>query len=534
LILANLPWAAAVAALCSTAMLLSWVREGLPSPDEGYLWYGTLRTLDGEVPLRDFRSYEPGRYYWCAFWMLALGRGVVSLRIAVHAFYFLGLTCGLLALRLAGVGWPAVVVAGIVLVAWAHKPYKLFEPALAMFAVLAGAALITHPGYPALAVAGAVVGAICFFGVNYGLYAGAALLFLALLEGLKSGSVAPLPGVGAYFAGALIGALPLLIMFACVRGMFAAFFERRVRALAARRTSNLRLPVPWLWRPAPVGIDRLNWAGWRFIARFMGFYLILLPAFAWSVAIWAAVVPWSQIQAHAALVAAAAVGTFGLHHAFSRADLLHLAQSMPPVIIGLIALAGHGLGWLAIAPLFGGGTAAMVLATHPRIERYRHRDAYVRRDIGGSALRIRQTSAELIDTLSSVVQSRLNPGDPLLAVPTLAELFPILRRRSAVYDTYCLYPASECEQQRMLRSIYEERVRLALVRDDPVDDREELRFSRTHPLVWSHLKAEFETLELPELPPCFHVLFRDQPAMNLNSSERVPQARSAGRREGVS
>ena len=90
-------------------MLLSWVREGLPSPDEGYLWYGTLRTLDGEVPLRDFRSYEPARYYWCALWMLALGRGVVSLRIAVHAFYFLGLTCGLLALRLAGVGWLAVV-----------------------------------------------------------------------------------------------------------------------------------------------------------------------------------------------------------------------------------------------------------------------------------------------------------------------------------------------------------------------------------------------------------------------------------------
>ena len=257
MILANLSWAAAIAALCSIALLLSSVREGFPSPDEGYLWYGTLRTIDGEVPLRDFRSYEPGRYYWCALWLLASGRGLVSLRIAVHAFYFLGLTCGLFALRLAGAGWPAVVVAGVILTSWAHKPYKLFEPALAMFAVLAGVVLITHPGYPALVVAGAVVGAIAFFGVNYGLYAGAALLFLTLLEGLKSGSVATFPGLGAYFAGALLGALPLLVMFVCVRGMFSAFFERRVRALVARRTSNLGLPLPWPWRPAPAGIDGL-------------------------------------------------------------------------------------------------------------------------------------------------------------------------------------------------------------------------------------------------------------------------------------
>jgi len=28
--------------------------------DEGFLWYGTLRTACGELPLRDFQSYYPG------------------------------------------------------------------------------------------------------------------------------------------------------------------------------------------------------------------------------------------------------------------------------------------------------------------------------------------------------------------------------------------------------------------------------------------------------------------------------------------
>jgi hypothetical protein len=514
----DLALVAALAALCSTALLLSWVKESLPTPDEGYLWYGTLRALAGEVPLRDFRSYEPGRYYWCALWMLALGRGIVPLRIAVHAFYFLGLTCGLLSLRLAGIGWPAVVLAGIVLAAWGHKPYTLFEPALAMFAVLAGVVLIVHPGYWAIVVAGAVAGAASFFGVNYGLYAGAALFGLTLLEGLKSDSIELLVGAGVFFAGALLGALPLLAMFVWIRGLFATFFERRARAVIARRKSNLPLPVPWPWRPAPATVYVSRWAGWRLVGRLtgrvVGICFMLLPAFAWTVAVWAAIVPWSQTQAHAALVAAAAVGTFGLHHAFSRADLFHLPQSMPPLIIGLIALPGHGFGLLAVALLLGVGTTIVALTTHPRIERYRHRGEYVRRDIGGSSLWITKPSAELIDTLSSVVQSRLEPTEPLLAVPILSELLPILGRRSAVYDTYCVYPASESEQQRMLRSIDEEQVRLALVRDDPLDGREDLRFSVTHRLVWSHLIAEFETLELPGLPPWFYVLYRDRPATN--------------------
>jgi hypothetical protein len=511
LISSDLPWAVAVAALCTGLMLLAWVREALPSPDEGYLWYGALRTLDGEVPLRDFRSYEPGRYYWCALWIRALGRGVVPLRLAVHAFYFLGLTCALLALRLSGIGWPSVVAAGILLAAWAHKPYKLFEPALAMFAVLAGVVLITHPGYPSTFAAGAVAGAISFFGINYSLYAGAGLLGLTLLEGLKSSSVGSLAGLGVYLLGALVGALPLLLWFVCARGAFSAFFERRFRTVVARRRTNLPLPLPWPWRPAPDAVSRLGWAGWRFVARLIGIYFLLLPAFAWPVAAWAATVSWPRIQAHAALAAAAAVGTFSLHHAFSRADLVHLAQSMPPVILGLVALAGTGLGWLAVGPLLGFGAVAVILAAHPRAARYRRRDAYVRHDVGGSSLWISRSSAELLDALESVVRSRLEPEDPLLAVPTLAELLPILDRRSAVYDIYCMYPASRGEQERMLRSIDEEAVRLALVRDDPLDGREELRFSRTHPLVWSHLVGEFEPLELRGLPPHFHVLFRERP-----------------------
>lgn len=39
---------------------------GLNLADWGYLWYGEWRTRLGEIPLLDFQSYDPGRFYYPA------------------------------------------------------------------------------------------------------------------------------------------------------------------------------------------------------------------------------------------------------------------------------------------------------------------------------------------------------------------------------------------------------------------------------------------------------------------------------------
>ncbi len=98
--------------------------------DEGYLWYGAQRVLAGEIPLRDFQSYDPGRYYWSAAVMALLGsHGLVALHVAAALFAALGawIACQLLFRRQPRPEpWLFLMVVFIFIV-WMNKWFKLFD-----------------------------------------------------------------------------------------------------------------------------------------------------------------------------------------------------------------------------------------------------------------------------------------------------------------------------------------------------------------------------------------------------------------------
>ena len=176
--------------------------------DEGYLWYCVQRTLLGEVPVRDFMSYDPGRYYWAAALLWPLhANGIVAVRAATAAFSMLGVVAGaLMVLRgstgggsVARVGWCAFAIAMFLL--WLVPRWKGYDAAISVLLVASLARSLVHPSAARFFVHGVVVGLAAVLGRNHGFYGVVACLLVipAFLWGNASqcGVGASRPGSGA-------------------------------------------------------------------------------------------------------------------------------------------------------------------------------------------------------------------------------------------------------------------------------------------------------------------------------------------------
>lgn len=497
-------WILLLSACLVVFMHVPGIKTGINLADEGYLWYGTLKVLEGAVPIRDFRAYDPGRYYWCALWMRLLGRNLLSIRIAMIVTQTVALAAGASAVFIATGEWMAAIFASLALVAWMLPRYKQIDILFPMTAALMAVMLVGDPIPPYYLLSGIFVGVCLLFGLNHAIYAAGGLSLLILLMSFHVHGLALTASLAWYALGLGIGLLPVFAIFIFVPGLFHVYWQQKILKIFQRGTTNLSLPIPWVWRPMPAHMKRPDrWAGQVVRAGFTVmpiFYgLFLLPA----------VLDRNMVSPREwAVIAVSCVGVFYMHYAMSRADITHLAQASPPLIIGLvITLFGFSYGWIMVGGLIA-VSLWFVYRPHELFVKSLGRSIELNRiEFGGNSLWLPAEMALYLAKLRDLVDAHSQPGDPVLFAPKLVTLYPLLARRPAVYDIFCVYPATEEEQTLMINQLVTEGTRLALIANHPVDSRDELRFSNTHPRVWEYLNREFTVLDIAGQLPANHYLF---------------------------
>ena len=214
--------------------------------------------------------------------------------------------------------------------------------------------------------------------------------------------------------------------------------------------------------------------------------------------------PRAMLDRHPAWLAAVSLALLGWHHAFSRADPSHLAQSsIPPLAIAALGLDAIGCGSLALGlalpatwlfrPWFGlsPGCANFGLVR-----------------AAGWSFSLPVTAARLLEVLRVELAKTASESDgPLVVLPTLVWLLPMLGLRSPIYDTFCVYAASDEEQGRMIEEIETRKAHLAAVSLTPLDELPARAFPATHPRVMAWLEQHFQPVAT-DLPSELRVMRR--------------------------
>jgi hypothetical protein len=500
---------ALIAAILSLGTYWLTGHIGLDLYDEGYLWYGVQRTAAGDIPIRDFQSYDPGRYYWCAAWSFIFGDGILALRLSTALIQTLGLTCGLLAARRATIRPESLTLIGLVLLAWMFPRYKLFEPSIAMIAVLIVTRLIEKPSWGRHLTTGIFVGFAAVMGRNHGLYCALASLLAIGLLLAKGRHSAPVKNFVMWSTGVVVGFSPVLA-FALFAPGFADSF---VRSLL--QSHPLPIPIPWPWRLFP--LPNLDLISTLVLWTISLVYVVMTVAYPLGLFIaWRT--PREKLRSRALLIAAVCVGIFYAHHAYSRAGMIHLAQGIHPLLLALFALP-PALGWKK-----NGGWTRMIWASLSmaaalvalRINAQSLHAYGI--EVGGNSpetrvyvaagdrLVIAKQAASDLESLEQTVTERVSPDAPLLILPYRATYYPLLRRRAPVWGIYFLPGGEEESDEQMIRHLEEQGVDWVLYVTERLDgtDRD---FPTLRPRFWTYLRTEFEPVQGADLPLA-HVLLR--------------------------
>jgi len=468
---------------------------GFNMGDEGFLWYGVQRVQAGEVPLLDFMSYDPGRYYWSAALMaLFHSDGIIALRIAGAVFQFVGLFVGLLLLarQRPEINIAVLALIAMTLIAWMFNWYKYYDTSISIILIGVLAFLLQHRSQKRFFLTGVSVGLAAVFGRNHGLYGLAGVLgvfiYLVCLQRNVKGLIS---GLAWCACGVVVGYLPILFMILAVPGFATAFWET-IRAILDRGTSNLPSPVPWPWL-VPVRQMPMKTAAAHILE---GSFFVAILVFGILSTLW--VIRQALLRRPAApeFVAASMLALPYAHYAFQRGELFHLSLGIFPFLIGIFLFTAglsHRMQWI-LALVVTCASLIVVLPQHPGWN-CRVIERCVTMEIGGNTLKIEPLIATFVTNLESTVREYAPNGRNYLVTPLWPAAYALFKRKSPMWDNHAVFPRSAEFDQKEIERIKAANPSFALILDQAVDGRDDLRFRNSHPLIYQYVHDNFDHIQ---------------------------------------
>lgn len=476
-----LAWWSTVAVVAVVFLLLAAAsaRYRLPVTDEAYLLLGIDRFLDGEVPIRDYQAYDPGRY-----WLLAPFRAVGGIAGTFLAGYALVLVTAIavaLTTRRMGPWWVSCGVLLPVLLTWCIPVYKPTDH-MATHLLLAGTVLVCRRPTPRRwAAAGVLLGVVALLGRNFGLYG--VLAFLGAVAVLHERGTArrSLKRLGLLTGGALLGWSPLWVRLV----VDAELRDRYVRQLVAEVTgpTNIGVPVPWPWTDAGTA---------DVLARLA---FVVVPA-ALVVALVVGVrhrfdpAPWAPVALGAALV-----GLPVLHHAFARAVVFHLALAVGPAVAGALAVT-TAYGRRTASPVLHRGALAACVTTFvvlslTAVPNWPGADVAIGAvpvapvEVEGEVRLLASRAVEYVQAVEEL-DELIAPDETFFVAPRDIGLYLYLDQRPPAHDTYFSLPRPDA--RRTAELIHDvASVDWYLLRPGPYAQNPTTDFTLSHPQVHASL-----------------------------------------------
>jgi hypothetical protein len=466
--------------------------------DEGYYWYGAQRVLQGEVPLRDFMSYDVGRYYWAAAFMGLMGDdGLFAARLSAVVYQTFGTLLGvficLLALQRQGVvRWLFALLAAFILTIWTIPYYKVYDHAISIIIVAMLVLMLKTAKPAAWLFAGICLGIAAIMGRNHGVYGAVASIFVISALLVLAPSRRALAGLCGYFVlGVLIGFSPMLIMMLTIDG-FAAAFINNIVLMFKYGATNIALPVPWPWSVKLGGLGVI----WTTVTIFTGIGFIFLLAFP-LVGILALAFKHFDLNGDArkVFVATIAAAIPYAHYAYSRSDLIHLSLGIFPALIGVMATGGlmKGLRPLVLVVSLLGVSLVTLCTSNAYLSHSLIKMDYVKTDIAGEKLWISRGLSERLQLIIGELKELTNTSGKFLALPNMPSIHAIFRTKMPIWEIYSLFPRDRDFEMAEIKRLESSLPELVLLSDRALDGNPNFRYSRMHPLTYAWIISRYRS-----------------------------------------